>query len=430
MIPASIKQLVGSEKGLVLADQVVVSGSAFITNLLLAHALGLAAYGQFSAVILSQLFLLSVQQAVGSGIYQVVFPGLSETEQQRYTNGLFWLQLGWLIGLMVLSGLIYSLLPTRVIPFSIHVLLPAVVGTGLYLLQDFLRKVLLVQQRAGHALLLDCLTNVGQLALLAVFNWQHALSLPVSLWIIGATFVPSIVLGIVWLRAGQPQATNGQFVWEKHRQQGGWMLLSALTQWLAGNFFIVAGGWWLGAAALGALRLAQYIFGLLNVLLQALESYVIPRAAQVAHLPLNLLTYLRAVLLKSLLGLLPVLLFLTLGAEPLLAYMGGNDYRPFSYVMYGLSAVYMLVVCSYPIRIILRVRLLNKHYFTGYALTTVFSLATAFWLITTWGLVGVLVGLFSTQVILITYWLFVVHHNGLFVWKSFILFSVRPIRPE
>lgn len=208
------------------------------------------------------------------------------------------------------------------------------------------------------------------------------------------------------------------------------MLLSALTQWLAGNFFIVAGGWWLGAAALGALRLAQYIFGLLNVLLQALESYVIPRAAQLANSPANLLTYLRSVLLKSLLGLLPVLLLLTLAAEPLLAHIGGNDYRAFSYVMYGLSAVYMLVVCSYPIRIILRVRLLNKHYFTGYALTTVFSLATASWLIGTWGLVGILAGLFFTQVILITYWLFVLHHNGLFVWKSFTLSSVRPIRPE
>ncbi|MEZ0486658.1 hypothetical protein [Fibrella aquatica] len=430
MNPASINQLLRSEKGLVLTDQVVVSGAAFATNLLLAQSLGLVAYGQFSAVVLSQLFLLSVQQAVGSGIYQVVFPGLSAAVQKPYTNGLFWLQLVWLALVLITGSLLYALLPILFIPYNADFMLAAGVATVLYLLQDFLRKTLLVQQRAGQALVLDGLTNVSQLLLLFAFSQQNALTLPVALWIIGATFVPSILLGTFWLKPGRFRAENGQLVWEKHRQQGGWMLLSALTQWLAGNFFIVAGGWWLGAAALGALRLAQYIFGLLNVLLQAVENYVIPQAAQRAHVPTDLLTYLRSVLLKSLLGLLPVLLALTLGAEPLMAHIGGNDYRSFSYVMYGLSAVYLLVVCSYPLRILLRVRLLNKHYFTGYALTTVFSLSTATWLISGWGLKGVLAGLFFTQLILITYWLIVLHRNGLFVWKSFILFSARPIRPE
>ena len=397
---------------------------------MLAQALGLAAYGQFSAVVLSQLFLLSVQQAVGSGIYQVIYPGLPRTDQASYTNGLLYLQLGWLAGLLALGSLLYTVVPTGFIPYTADLLVPAVLTTGLYLIQDALRKMLLVQHRAGQALLLDSLTNLGQLALLFACRMQNALSLSVALWIIGATFVPSIILGFYWLKPTAFRLADGRLVWTLHKQQGGWMLLSALTQWLAGNFFIVAGGWWLGAAALGALRLAQYIFGLLNVLLQALESYVVPRAAHLADSPAQLLAYLHSVLVKSMLGLLPVLLLLTLGAEPLLVYTGGNDYRTFGYVMYGLSAVYMLVVCSYPIRIILRVRLLNRHYFTGYALTTVFSLATASWLITTWGLKGILTGLFATQLILITYWLFVLHQNGLIVWKSFTLFSAKPIRPE
>jgi len=427
---ASIKQLIGSEKGLVLTDQVVVSGSAFATNLLLAQALGLVAYGQFSAVVLTQLFLLSVQQAVGSGIYQVIWPGLPQPVQKQYTDGLFYLQLLWLVGLLALSGLLYRLLPIHLLPVDQGVAGATAAVTGLYLLQDFLRKTLLVQQRSGRALLIDTVTNVGQLVLLLAFRMQNALTLSIALWIIGATFVPSILLGLIWLKPGRFRMAHGQLVWQKHRQQGGWMLLSALTQWLAGNYFIVVGGWWLGAAALGALRLAQYIFGLLNVLLQAVENYVVPRAAQVAHSPAALLTYLRSVLLKSLLGLLPALLVLTLGAEPLLALVGGHDYRSFTYVMYGLSAVYLLVVCSYPIRIMLRVSLLNKHYFTGYALTTVFSLTSASWLIANWGLKGVLAGLFFTQVILISYWLLVLHRNGLFVWKSSTLFSARPIRPE
>src|SRR6201999_1646731 len=45
----------------VLADQAVVSGSAFATNILIAHALRISDFGTFSVLILVQLFLLGVQ---------------------------------------------------------------------------------------------------------------------------------------------------------------------------------------------------------------------------------------------------------------------------------------------------------------------------------------------------------------------------------
>ncbi|CCH02751.1 hypothetical protein FAES_4752 [Fibrella aestuarina BUZ 2] len=429
MIAQRIQRELASQKGLVLADQVVVSGSAFLTNLLLARALGAVAYGQFSAVVLCQLFLLSVQQAVGSGIYPIVWANLAPPLRKRYTDGLLYAQLGWLLGLAGL-GTLATQLPFFLTGYETGLLVAAGIGTGLYLLQDFLRKLLLTQQRAGRALLLDGLTNAGQLLLLGGSHWLGTLSLLSALWIVGLTFLPSVALGLVGLRPGRFRVASLTLVGQHHRQQGGWMLLSALTQWLAGNFFVLAAGWWLGAAALGALRLAQYIFGLLNVLLQALESYVLPRAAQLAPTPDALITYLRRVLLKSLLGFGPILLLLTIGAEPLLTFAGGADYRAFAYVMYGLTAVYVLVVSSYPIRLLLRVRQLNRHYFVGYALATLGSLSTASWLIGNYGLAGVLAGLFLTQVILLAYWLLVLQHNGLSPWKSFTLFSARPIRPE
>ncbi|KAB7727660.1 oligosaccharide flippase family protein [Rudanella paleaurantiibacter] len=430
MIVRRLIPLFTSEKGLVLTDQVVVSGSAFATNLLLAQALGPVAYGRYSAVVLAQLFLLSLQQAAGSGLYQVVWPSLPEADKKPYTDGLLYAQLGWLVGLLALAGLANGLWSGGLPGFGPAELGAAVVATGLYLLQDFVRKTLLAQQRAGQALWLDALTNAGQLAGLVWFRVQGGLSLSVALWLVGLTFLPSVGLGIWWLRPARPHSADLARVGQEHRQQGGWMLLSALTQWLAGNFLLVAGGWWLGAAALGALRLAQYVFGLLNVGLQALESYVAPRAAQLAHQPAQLVGYLGAILRKSGLAMVPVLVGLVLGAEPLLVLAGGADYQPFAYVVYGLALVYVLVVLGYPIRILLRVRQLAKHYFIGYALATALNLASASWLIREHGLKGVLAGLFLTQAVLIGYWLLVLHHSGLFTWKSFTLFSAKPIRPE
>ncbi len=416
-----IRPFLASEKGSFLANQLVVSGSALVTNLLLAQSLGLVGYGYFSSLVLCQLFLLSIQRAVGSDIYQAVWPSLPTAARKTYTDSLLQLQVAWLIGLMAVSGFIYSVFAKIFARYDTDFLLVSLVVTSLFLLQDFLRKVLQAQQQASRALLLDALTNGAQLVLLLVFRLWGDVSLVTALWIIGATFLLSVVLGLIWLKPRRLwQIVDTELVWHYHRQQGGWPVLSGLRQWLAGNFFVLAVGWWLGPAALGALRLTQYIFGLLNVVLQALENYVIPRAVQVAGSSETLIAHLRGVLLKSLLGLFPVLL-LTLCAEPLLACVGGDQYRSLTYVMYGLSGSYVLVVCSYPVRIMLNINQLSKHYFVGYALAAMFSLTTTLWFITTYGLVGVLTGLFLTQAILLIYWLLVLQHNSVFVWKSFTL---------
>ncbi|MBK8885830.1 MAG: hypothetical protein IPN46_04470 [Saprospiraceae bacterium] len=48
---------------------------------------------------------------------------------------------------------------------------------------------------------------------------------------------------------------------------------------MTSNFFVATSGLILGVEALGAFRLVQTLFGLINVLLQGLESYVLPQAA-------------------------------------------------------------------------------------------------------------------------------------------------------
>ena len=64
-----------------------------------------------------------------------------------------------------------------------------------------------------------------------------------------------------------------------HVEQGKWFFMTAISQWWAGNLFVVASGVYLGAVALGALRLAQSLFGILNVILQTFENYVLPQTA-------------------------------------------------------------------------------------------------------------------------------------------------------
>jgi O-antigen/teichoic acid export membrane protein len=410
-----------SPKTWVLADQAVVSGSSFVTNILIARALGITDYGKFSVILLVQLFMLSIQQAVSTGILQVMVHRYEQQERAFYIKGVFYAQCGlFLLGSLGCLSL-FLLAPALTYGYP-GLVAPGLIGTILFLAQDLLRKTLLSLGRENRAFFIDTLTNAIQLAILGGFIVTGHFSLTKACWTIGLTFIPSVALGIAWVKPGRPSFPAVRNVFQVHKAQGGWMLLSALLQWFAGNLFVVAAGWWLGLAALGALRLAQYTFGMLNVVLQAIENYVLPKASRSHDTPAQFNRYLQQVLKKSLVLIGPLLLLVVLFARPLLAFSGGSEYVHYAYVMYGLAATYLLILAGIPVRIALRTKLLNRSYFTGYLLATLFSLLTAKWMIHQWGLSGVLAGLFLTQLILMAYWLRALKTKNVIAWRSSTLY--------
>lgn len=400
----------------VLADQVLVSGASFLTNILVARSIGISEYGVFSTIILIQLFLLSIQQAASSGLFQVLWGRFEGAQKINYTNGLFYAQCFLYFLLLCVCLCIYILNPSLLVTYN-KIISPAILATFLFLLQDFLRKIFLSSEKEHRALLIDFVTNFLQICLLAYYALLQKLDLPAACWIVAITYIPSVILGIYWLRPGPIIFRNIRFAWKNHKEQSGWMFLSAIVQWLAGNFFVLAAGWWLGAAALGALRLAQYIFGLLNVVLQAVENYVLPKASLIQHSDIQFRKFLLTVWKKTILIFIPAITLLVLFSEVIMKLAGGQSYTGYSYVIYGLSVVYVVIITSLPIRIALRVKLLGQNYFIGYVLSAIFSILTAKWLLLNWQLYGVLVGLLITQLIVVVYWILILKSKNILLWK-------------
>jgi hypothetical protein len=55
-------------------------------------------------------------------------------------------------------------------------------------------------------------------------------------------------------------------------------------------------------------------------------------------------------------------------------------------------------------------------------MATTFSLLTAYIIIHQWQVRGVVAGIFCSQIILVSYWLWVLKKNHFATWKSFISF--------
>ena len=408
------------EKYWVLADQVVVSASAFLTNLLLARALGLTQYGRFTVVTMIQLLLLSVTMAFGAQIYQVVYPALNNTDRQKLTAGMLSQQLLLAFAILALIPVLYAIqsgLNNNWLQNNSALVVLAIIATALYLLQDFLRRIFMTQTKGKYAFTIDFTTNFLQIVALAVFWYLHKIN-PVTAWfIIGFSFLPSIILGMILLRPVKLSIGAIRFSWSLQKNRVGWLAGSSMLQWGAGYFFVVAAGWFLGAAALGALRLTQYLFGLLNLLFQAIENYVLPKAASFVG---EQNAYWWQLLKKCLSLIVPFLLLFSLFAKPILQLAGGIELGHYSFIVYGLSVVYLVMTIGYPVRIAIRSLHLNREYFIAYILSVLLNICIAPWLLRHWELYGVMTGLLLNQLVVIGYWLVVLKRKQQFLWKSFI----------
>lgn len=414
----NIRQLLYSDKFYVLADQVVVSGASFATNLLLAKALGLTGFGIFSIIGLVQFFCLTISMGITTQIFQVIYPGLNSQQKMSYTSGLLMLQSIFLFLLLLVAVLFYIFLPSTFSNYK-TVIPVASISIGLFLLQDAIRKILITQLLFKKAFVIDTVTNALQMLLLLAAWYKLILTVETAWIIIGITFMPSIVIGLFGIEFSKFSNSALQYAWQLQKDKMGWILSSNLLQWCTGYFFVIAAGWWLGAAALGALRLAQYLFGLLNVALQAMENYTLPKFAGLKDKHAEYLATLKK---QMLLLMLPLLVLLSLFSKQILVAAGGESYASYNYVIYGLSIVYLLITIGYPVRIAIRSNHLNKQYFTGYILAAIFSFSSAYFLLHNWQLYGVLAGLIFTQCITIGYWMIVLQHKKILTWKSFIWF--------
>jgi O-antigen/teichoic acid export membrane protein len=328
------------------------------------------------------------------------------------------MQFTFIFLLLVIGFLFYFFLPPAFNDYQ-TVIPVATVAIALFLLQDAIRKILITQLFFKKAFVIDVVTNILQLLVLLV-AWYKALLTVQTAWvIIGITFIPSITVGLLGINFSKFSISSFSYAWQIQKDKLGWILSSNLLQWCTGYFFVIAAGWWLGAAALGALRLAQYLFGALNVALQAMENYTLPKFAA---LKIKQAEYLATLKKQMLLLMLPLLTVLSFFAKQILLLAGGESYATYNYVIHGLSLVYLLITIGYPIRIAIRSNHLNKQYFTGYILAAIFTISSAYYLLHNWALYGVLAGLIFTQFITIFYWMIVLQNKKILTWKSFIWF--------
>lgn len=328
-----------------LADQSVVSGSNFITGILLARFLGPEAFGFF---VVLQSVMLYFNTFQGALIFQPMLsaaPQLTSSGRQQYLQGVFALQLMLTFGLAVIAAVL-SLFADALFGFAgltppiVIALTAALVG---FQLQDWQRRYYFVRENARAAFFNDMFSYGGQTALLLLASFGDYLNVANAFWIIAVTTTAAFIIGIANDRL-LPMFTHARAVlnegWRAGRDYlAAWQFQLLGTQ---GVFMIGAGA--AGTQAVGGVRATQNIVGPINILFQAMENLIPIKAARryaSSGIP-GLKRFLWRLTLLGTALLVPVLLLLSLFATPLIHALYGEKYMAFVSLVYW-QALYVFI---------------------------------------------------------------------------------------
>jgi len=381
-----------------LIDQAMVSGVNFFTGILLARYLGIEEFGRFTLVWMTVLFVNSIQHSAIISPMMSIGPKQSEAESSTYFGSLIVQVLVFASSASLLLFAGFQLV-NRIFPeWNVEGLgFPLAVATFAVLLQDFLRRYFFTREQLFRAFVNDAIRYLGQLTvLIALFlSFKVPIDIAAVLWVIAALAFSATVFGAWYIAKIEINRLALQRVFFRHLRFSKWLVPASLMAWTTGNFFIIMAGVLLGTTAVGALRAAQSLMGVVNILFEGLENTVAVRSSRYFHQlgKKALGDYLKKVIYYGG-GATAVLSLVAISASNFwLGLVFGPEYGKYGFVLQWFAVIFLLIFLSLPLKLGIRAIEEPKAIFWIKVWATLFSLTAAYPMIKYFGLLGVVSGI-------------------------------------
>jgi len=395
-----------SRRALTLFDQAVVSGSNFITGIILIRSLGLIEFGRFTVAYAILLLANSVQLSFISSP-MITLGSLCTTSEERrhFVRGIFGVQMIFcaMASILAVAGTaIY--LGVRHHAESTGFFLPFVFAVIAFLMQDWLRRYYFTMGKAAASLWNDLISYLGQVVVLCFLWGMRGLSLNTALWSIAITSGAAFAAGAVIERLGCTRSETTE-AWRRSHAISIDLGIANQLQWLVYQGAMLIGAGVAGAQAAGGVRATQNIVGPVNVAYQAMENIVPVRAAE--EMKRGGMARVSAFLFRfGSIGFLVLLLFFSVAAifsRQFLSFFYGRQLHAYAAVL-DLQMLYFLL--TWPIRqvsFLFRTIRHTRPILIGSVLAAVVSLAAVYPAVRGFGAAGIMVAAVAAQLANLSY---------------------------
>ncbi len=394
-------RILGREAG-ALTDQAVVSGTNFLTNVMLARFLGLRGFGVFALAWMSVLFVNSLQGALVIVPMMSIAPKQEEKDRPSYFGAVVFQELVLVSFCFVLVFAALRISGHFFRHADLHQLaLPLAASAFAYQAQDFVRRYFFATRRGRRALADDALSYLTQLPLLFLLHRAGELTSATALWVMAGTSLLGLVPGWFWMEPLEFRWNAIRAIARRHWKFSRWLAGSALLQWTSGNLFILAAPVYYGAAAAGVLKASQNLMGATHIWFQGLDNVVPVESARQLRAggPAAMLAYIRSILLKW--GGLTLLFAVVMAAAPgfWLRLLYGPAMAQYGSILRLYALLYVIIFIGGPLRAGLQALEYTVPVFWSYLAMTAFAFAFAVPMAKGLGLNGTMLGLLGTQVL-------------------------------
>jgi O-antigen/teichoic acid export membrane protein len=264
-----------------VADQAVVSGVSFLTTVLIARFLGIEEFGRFALAWLGIFFSQNLQIAL------VIQPMMTIANKQRAD------ELSDYVGSVILQQILLGILTVIIVYAGVAVADLARPEWGLGELAiplaglvlcgqcaEFVRRYYFTFDRARMSFLVDAVrygTQAISLMVMFIYFSSNA-SVATVLYAMSVSSLLGLVVGVPLMGGVSFNMISVKETAKRHWKFSRWLIPSAVAMWCRENFIHTAIAASLGLSELGALRAAQQLVRMVNVLIQAFENIVPMRA--------------------------------------------------------------------------------------------------------------------------------------------------------
>jgi O-antigen/teichoic acid export membrane protein len=386
-------------------DQGVVSGGNFVAGVLMARAFGAYEFGWFTLAWLVVEFMASLQFA---GVLQPMLNiGAKENEADRPR---YYCAVAVQQAAVCAFSALFVWVGTSIVGPLLgagfeHLAIPLSLATIAFQAQNFFRRYFFSRGRATVALANDCLrVGLQIVALLALTYFWAIHKGETGIWIVAAACGISSIQGMFFF---------GRFEWDgiafrqvllRHWTFSRWLLPSAVMFWMTSQAFVLMSGVVLGVVVTGSLKAAVSLVGVINIMLQALDSFAPTQAAGALHRGggqelVRYMARLSAITAALLAAMVAILLS---DADALAHLVFGNGYEGLGYMMRWMCASSVAYGLAVLLGIWAAAIECTKMIFFSYAIATAFTVAAAYPMTRYLGIEGVLLGALIVEVIKVT----------------------------
>lgn len=401
-----------NRKIIILLDQMQVSGSNFILGIILARTFGPDLFGVYALLWMLVLFFSGLQQTL---IVAPMYTLEAKAGNKIPPFDVFYLQvfysiLSVVLALCFLYGSSLFLYKNSIV---YDLMLTSSLVLFLFLTQDFLRRVLIFSSCYVLVLVMDFIAYPLLIGTTFYAEWSGNLDLEYFFILLSIHFFVSAGLVFTQITIRKPSDNIINKV-AQYWFYSKWLGVANVVQWFTGNLFILVASFILGGWVAGVIRIFQNIMGAFHVIFSALEN-VIPISA--AKIYSNggakpLITYIKKHTLVGFLFLLiSLMVIFVMTPENIILRVYGQEYIQYGYFLYWYFLIYLFIYTGMLLRFLLRTLEKTKIIFLSYLVSMVFSGFFALPLINYFGIDGVVLGTFGSQVVMLLVYLYLIRET-------------------